>query len=66
MINNSSCNYIQSIKNIQIPERKCQFIQTTTDLDIETRWLLSMLSSNSDDGIKLQLGLNAGVCHLYK
>ncbi|CAB4422669.1 unnamed protein product [Rhizophagus irregularis] len=53
-------NYIQSIKNIQIPERKCQFIQTTTNLDIETRWLLSMLSSNSDDGIKLQLGLNAG------
>ncbi|PKK66873.1 hypothetical protein RhiirC2_714540 [Rhizophagus irregularis] len=54
-------NYIQSIKNIQIPERKCQFIQTTTNLDIETRWLLSMLSSNSDDGIKLQLGLNAGI-----
>ncbi|GBB88315.1 hypothetical protein RclHR1_14890005 [Rhizophagus clarus] len=60
MINNSSHNYIRNIKNIRIPERKGQFIQTTTNLDIETRWLLSMLSSNSDDGIKLQLGLNAG------
>jgi hypothetical protein len=66
MINNSSHNYIQNIKNIQIPERKSQFIQTTENLDIETRWLLSMLSSNSDDGIKLQLGLNAGVCNSYK
>jgi len=63
MMNNRSYNYIQSIKSIQIPERKGQLIQTTTNLDIETRWLLSMLNSNSDDNIKLQLGLNAGVCH---
>ncbi|RIA86451.1 hypothetical protein C1645_330318 [Glomus cerebriforme] len=60
IMNNMSSNYIRNVNNIQIPERKGQLIQTTLNLDIETRWLLSMLRSNSDDNIKLQIGLNAG------
>jgi hypothetical protein len=62
--NNGSYNYIQNIKNIQIPERKDQLIQTTSNLDIETCWLLSILNSNNDAAIKLQISLEVGVCYL--
>ena len=61
MNNNKSHNYMQHIKNIQISERKDQLIPTTSNLDVETRWLLSMLNSNNDAGVILQIGLNAGV-----
>jgi len=62
-MNSKSHNYTQNIKNIQITERKGQLIKTTTNLDIETRWLLSMLSSNNYAGIKLQIDLSAEVCY---
>ncbi|CAI2185697.1 5101_t:CDS:10, partial [Funneliformis geosporum] len=59
IMNNKSYDYIQNVKNIRISERKGQIIQTTSNLDIETRWL-SLLNTA---GIKLQIELSADVCY---